>query len=659
MLKRNWSFVLLCLAVIVALTGFMYRFSLQHVIHYTGDTSRTERKCLTCHLYANGGTFLDRILQPHYLTPLDIAVSQSGDRLFVTARDVDQLLELDPHQRRVLRRIPVGRRPHSVVLNPQGTRAYVTNQYANEVAVVDIARGETVAVLPVGMAPTGLALDAKGGRLVVANWLGNDISVVGISPSYQVAGEFARFEGGMNPISVAISADGKRVLVTNQLSFPVSYPGIPVSEITMINLSTHRVEKRFQIPNGHMLDGIAFTPSGKYALAVLVQPKNLLPALQVERGWMMVNAIAVIDFEESRVWQFPLDDVDRFFADPADIVIDPQGRYAFVSHGGVDYVSVVDLPELLALVRTSTDEELTAYSNDLGISQRYIRKRIPVGSNPRGLAISPDGGTVYVAERLDDRIGIIDVDQLQRTGEIDLGGPQHLTVVRKGAKVFHSAGNTLQGQFSCRSCHPDQHVDRLQYDFEPNGLGKNILDNRSLRGLRGTAPFKWNGKNTSLYMQCGIRFARILTRSEPFTPQQLNSLVAFISSREAFPNPYRPGSNALIPSQVRGKEIFERAVMLDGKPISEQNRCITCHPPPFFTNLMRADVNTQFTDDSSAVFDVPHLNNIWMSAPYLHHGKAKTLEEIWTLFSLDDTHGAVSDLGKEGLNDLIEYLKTL
>ncbi len=57
---------------------------------------------------------------------------------------------------------------------------------------------------------------------------------------------------------------------------------------------------------------------------------------------------------------------------------------------------------------------------------------------------------------------------------------------------------------------------------------------------------------------------------------------------------------------------------------------------------------------------LPHFfRDLAMSAPYLHDGRAMTLEEIWTLYSPDDKHGVTSDLGKDGLNDLIEYLKTI
>ena len=57
--------------------------------------------------------------------------------------------------------------------------------------------------------------------------------------------------------------------------------------------------------------------------------------------------------------------------------------------------------------------------------------------------------------------------------------------------------------------------------------------------------------------------------------------------------------------------------------------------------------------------DVPQLTNVVNSAPYLHDGSAQTLEEIWTVVIPQDKHGITSDLTKDDLNDLIEYLKTL
>jgi cytochrome c peroxidase len=70
-------------------------------------------------------------------------------------------------------------------------------------------------------------------------------------------------------------------------------------------------------------------------------------------------------------------------------------------------------------------------------------------------------------------------------------------------------------------------------------------------------------------------------------------------------------------------------------------------------------VSTLAETDDPMRFDTPHLTNLFTSAPYLHDGRAKTLEEIWTIYGEDDKHGRVNDLTKAELNDLINYLKSI
>ena len=102
-----------------------------------------------------------------------------------------------------------------------------------------------------------------------------------------------------------------------------------------------------------------------------------------------------------------------------------------------------------------------------------------------------------------------------------------------------------------------------------------------------------------------------------------------------------------------------RSTTVDGRPIPVDNRCVTCHFPPLFTDRSRRDVGTRQPSDRTGLFDVPHLSNIYDSAPYLHNGMASTLEEIWTVYNPYDTHGVTNDMTKDQLNDLIEYIKTL
>ena len=115
----------------------------------------------------------------------------------------------------------------------------------------------------------------------------------------------------------------------------------------------------------------------------------------------------------------------------------------------------------------------------------------------------------------------------------------------------------------------------------------------------------------------------------------------------------------LTPAQERGKAIFERTKYKNGQPIPEANQCAYCHSGPKYTNQQSETWVRGKPTDRSPLIDVPHLPNVAYSAPYLHDGSARSLEEIWTVFNPKDTHGVTNDLTKDELNDLIEYLKTL
>jgi YVTN family beta-propeller protein len=428
--------------------------------------------------------------------------------------------------------------------------------------------------------------------------------------------------------------------------------------VTAVATKNAMVDDRVMIPEANLVQGIDFAPDGEFALVTLIRTKNLVPMTRVLQGWVITNGIGVL-WRDGRVDQLLLDEPDNYFADPTDIAVTPDGRLAFVTGGGVDEVAVVDIERMRAVLdAASEDDRAKLLPNHLGVTTEFVERRIAVGSNPRGLAISPDGRFVYVAEALDDAVAVIDVERREKVATIDLGGPGEITLARKGERIFHSAEVTYGRQFSCHSCHPDGGIDNITYDIEPDGIGVNPVDNRTLRGILDTAPFKWTGKNPTISRQCGPRLAVFFTRIDPFTPEQVVALERYIRTIPRNPNRYRVGEE-LTPAQRRGKALFERSLTNTGEEIPLEDRCNGCHPGPYFTNRDRASVGTASELDTHDVFDVPHLNNIYESAPYLHDGRAETLEEIWTRFNPNDEHGVTNDMTKDQLNDLIEYLKTL
>lgn len=646
--------VIFFLGLIIYFPG--QKMAREHVNYKTAVTDHP-LLCTSCHVNTSSNKLILKMINEDYFSPFNLAVSNDGINLYVIAQDSDEVIVVDTEKNMVLNKIKVGVHPHSIILKKDGKLAYVSNEWSDNVSVIDLLSSKVIDTIKTGNGPAGLAISSNGKFLYAVNAFGSDLSVIDLATKE----ERKRLPTGNNPTGTALSPDGKALYVTSRRANMVPYGEPLISDITLVNDSSQRVIKHISIPSAHIMENIAFTPSGDLAMMTLIRPKNLIPTLQVEGGWMMNHGIGIIEQKgEGRVIQLLLDEPNNYYSDPFDIVITPDGKKAFVSSSGADCISVISIDSIRVILNESSSKMLKNFSNNLGVSSRFVLKRIATGANPKGLALSPDGKKLYVAEQLEDKVAIINTESLETVGSIDLGGPLRITVARHGRRLFNNAGHTFQNQYACYTCHPDNHEDGLVYNMAAKDMGRNVTNTQSLREIGETAPFKWNGKNQTVYKQDGMRFSTVLTRTEQFSYDDLDAIVAYIVTGIKYPPNlmYNP-DGALTESQLRGKDIFERGMDNDGNIIPENNRCITCHPPPLYTNLQLADVSTLAATDDSIFFDTPHLNNIYDSAPYLHDGRAKTLEEIWTIYGQDDRHGFVNDMSKMQLNDLVDYLKSL
>ena len=648
--KKLYILVLLTFIIGVGYSAF-YKWSVKHVTYITGGVPHPIG-CVSCHVYPEREGFAANLFNEDYLSPLNAAVNNNGSKLYVIAQDADQLIEVDLSTNEVLASIKVGRRPHSVVLSDDQKSAFVSNQWSNNMYIIDLVNHQVVDTIITGGGPAGLDLSADGKFLYVANTYTNNISVIDIDAKQ----ELKRLHGGNYPTGVAASPSSDFVFVASQRTVPGKFRTEPQTELTILNAKNNRVKERKYFNSAHIMENVAVSPDGNMAIVTLIRPKNLVPSAQIERGWMMNHGIGIM-LKDGSMIQLLLDEPNAFYADPYDVVIHPSGKLAYVSHAGADVVSVIDLDEIRSLIASASEKELEVYANHLGLSSRYVLKRIKTGANPRGLAISSDGKFVYVAEQMTDHISVIDTEQMEIVNSIDLGGPKRITVTRKGGQLFRNAGHTFHQQYSCYTCHPDGHEDGLTYDL--TGSGRDLANVQTLRDLNGTAPYKWVGTNQSVYKQCGMRFSMFVTRTESFSPENLDALVAYILRELTHPpNLHSLPDGQLTEAQKRGKVIYERTMTNDMREIPAKDQCITCHSGPNYSNLALADVGTLKDNDNPTMFDAPNLNNVYESAPYLHDGSAATLEEIWTKFNDNDEHGYANDMTKNQLNDLVEYMKS-
>jgi YVTN family beta-propeller protein len=630
----------------------------------------SEQTCDACHANAHGKPFdyaaaVQAIAHPlvppviaqeqRYKNPQNLALRPDGKELYVACEGSYSVAVVDPIQRRKIAEIPVGGQPMDVTFSPDGRRAFVTNRLDDSLSVIDVASRDVVATVDVGDEPHGVLTDREGKYLYVLNTSSYNVAVIDTASLRTVK----HLAASRSPWSLALSPDGSQIFVTHALSRFIPQRTPAMSEVMVIETSTTRVVQRHVVPASNLLAGVAWHPSGQFALITLLRTKNLVPMTRVHQGWTITNGLGVI-WADGRVDQVLLDEPGRYFPDPTDVAITPDGRLALVTSSTSNRVAVVDIAKLIGLLQRATPEQRQrVIPNHLGKSAEFLVTQIATPPSPRGILVTPDGDTAFVVNTLDDSLTVIDLRELQAVERIDLGGPTEITQVRYGERLFNSAAITFRRQFACHTCHPDGHIDDMVYDIEPDGLGVSPVDNKTLRGILDTAPFKWEGTNPSLSRQCGARLSTFFTRLQPFTPEELAAVDRYICTIPRPPNRYRPVGAPLTDAQSRGKLIFERTRANDGSLIPKENRCITCHFPPLYTDRRQHDIGSQMPNDVTGVFDTPHLNNIYDSAPYLHNGMADTLEEIWTRYNPDDTHGVTNDMTKDQLNDLMEYLKTL
>jgi YVTN family beta-propeller protein len=606
---------------------------------------------------ANGGT------EPDYLTPGELKLSLDGRKLYVVCEGTGSVLAVDLRTKRVISEVKVGQRPWGIALSPDGKTLYVSSEWSDTVSEIDAASFQVRRTLKTGWGPVGLITDRAGKFLYVANGISNSVSIFNLSTGQEIK----RFGTQRYPQQIALSRDGRRIYVSNVLPHLGPYDKPPVSELLVIDAVKQIVAERILIPGVMELRHIAEAPRtlGGYLLVPIMRPKNLGPLIAVAQGWVLTHGMAVVKPDlvarpgeaRSRVTQVLLDDIDYYCAGGYGVAFTPDGRYALVSSAEANTLSVIDTAKLARRLRQVPAEELP---DRLDSAQTFVVRRLPTGHDPRAVAVSPDGRLAYVANRLDDTVSVVDLRQLKVASTLDLGGPKVITRLRRGEQLFSDASYCFQGQFECSTCHPNSHLDGLAWNLETPQLGRDRVANRTMRGIRETAPYKWNGHNPDLATQCGPRIAKFLFRSEGFNTGELHALVTYLNSIPLPPNRHLSPDGQLTEAQERGQAIFFRTRTNDGRLIPIQNRCETCHPhDTHYTNRISTDVASANKYDTSSLFDTPQLERVYEDAPYLHNGQALTLEEIWTVFNNSDTHGVTSDMAKEQLNDLIEFLKTL
>lgn len=582
------------------------------------------------------------------LGPVSMAASSDGLRLYVGQAASESVVAFDVATTQVVRKLRLDGPPAGLALAKDGQTLYVTEANPRgRVVIVDTVKMKEKGELPAGHTPTWVALSPDGTRAAICNRFDNDVTIIDLSKKSVTA----RAKVLREPVCAVWSTDGARLFVGNHLPVGPANGAYISSAISVIDTASGTVVTNIALPNGSTaLRELCLSPDGRYLYTTHLLGHYQLPTTQLERGWMYVNALSVLDAQAPAfVNTVLLDDVDLGAANPWGIACSPDGAWLCVAHAGTHEVSIIDRNALHdRLARAAKGErinEVTSSAADVPTDLSFlyaVRRRVALaGNGPRGIAIG--GGRVFATEHFTDSVGAADLTNGTRAVSLPLGDPPRYSQARRGEMLFNDATRCFQHWQSCVSCHPDSRADALNWDLLNDGIGnpKNV---KNMLLVHRTPPAMSLGvrESAEAAVRAGFKFIQFAVVPE----EETLAVDAYLKTMKAVPSPHLV-KGRLSSAAERGRDLYEKA------------KCGVCHPSPLRTDLKEYDVGTGTGLDEGETFDTPSIIEVWRTAPYLHDGRAATIEEVLTKFNPQNKHGETGNLTQEQLHDLAQYVLSL
>ena len=548
--------------------------------------------------------------------PRTVAVDDSGFFAYVANRGSDSLSVVDLVARTVITEVAVGNRPYGIVVSPAGDRLYVAEQGSDQVRILDTASFATLSVMPTADRPSGLAISYDGRTLYVTHLLTNTITV-------------------LDPYSSAIY-------------LPLILRGGVATQPAMVQHPIDQLSTAISLwPDSNLVQSIILSPDGSRAYVPHTRSNTGNRALTFDTTvFPIVSAISLTERVHLVGQHIALDTIDPPGVGlPFDAAFAPDGGEIWVLNAASNDITVVDL------------------------TTRQRAAHIEVGDNPRGIVLAPDGTTAYVNNILAGTISVIDTANYTVTAVIAITDLPLPPALLNGKRLFHSSDDprlALAQWISCNTCHFEGEHDGRTWFFGFAGP----RNTTSLLGMIETYPLRWSGEwdesadsefaNRKENFGSGLLDGAMNCSLAPpdcvnQPPNQgrsydLDCLAAFIDSLQVSPSPAHAHNEPLTDAEQRGQLLF-------GDP---RLGCVTCHPPPLYTDQQLHDVGTATDDERiGPAYDTPTLRGLYDSAPYFHDGSAATLYEAIAYPSSGSEHDVRELLTEAEMQELLAFLLAL
>ena len=290
--------------------------------------------------------------------------------------------------------ISVGQAPFGIAVTPDGKYVYVTNHEDNTVSIISTASQEVIKVLSVDVLPGGITVSPEGEFVYVGHFDADAFAVISTA-SQEVVDMFdvAQELGGI----MAISPDGTTIYVSK-------FPG--AGRIIIISTVTKQAIREIDVK-----------PSIDIATSTDGERLYIVDPISDELVQLSTASHEV-------VVRIPLGQDAHDFTQFA---VSPDG-----------YLVYVPVDNLVTFVSTKSKEVL----GTIEIGSESLGK-----FSLTGIAVSPDGKYVYVANSEEDSVVIISTETNSVTDSITVGrGPGSIEVSPDGSAIY--VANAQDGSVS-------------------------------------------------------------------------------------------------------------------------------------------------------------------------------------------------------------------
>ncbi len=566
---------------------------------------------------------------------------------------------------------------------------FTANHGSGSISVIDADRLLTVQEFHAGKHLA--ALESWGTRLLVLDNSRHQLLTLQYSAAEGKMRILDRCTVADHPVDIAISDDGSLIAVSslwsrmvtllepNSAGLPQIRNAVPLDfaprrllftqdqqllvadsfggSLCLVDTVSGKAGAVLQI-NGHNIRGLAHGPDGRSVL-VTAQTLNSDTFTTYERvfwGVLMRNSLHTVPLAafQSAAVSSPTR-INETYAggsysgisdrsDTADVTADAAafGLYPL----GTPSIGSGDPGQLIV---TADDITMLVVSGTNQVAYRVAGhlpfERMRVGRRPESLCVDADRRLVFVAGRFDDSVSVIDLEGKSPALRqiISLGTQRELTPVEQGERAFYDASLSLDGWYSCHSCHTDGHTNGLLSDTfgdEDLGAPKKVL---SLLGTGDTGPWAWTGGRGQLEEQ--VTTSLIISMQCQLETEELPVVELSSYLRTLVPPPS---------VQAARRDQVNQQLLEAGRKLFQQRGCIDCHAGVHLTSTDSWD--TGLHDELGVThFNPPSLRGVSQRRPWFHDGRADTLEDVLR----SSHHDQSAPLPVEEIGLLKAYLESL